>query len=369
MKRYGKKLLSLLGVVALLVCVTPAGLAHSGGTDSHGGHYGPDGYHYHHGYGAHQHPGGYCPYTDVFPTGVKLSAEKTVLGMGEKVDITATVSPSNACSKSVSWSSSDSSVVRVSSGKLTAVGFGTVTITATTFNDKKASIQITVKEVTADSITLTGVEGPEKTIYIHDTLELGAVLTPENVDRSELTWTSSDETVATVVGGLVTALDSGITTITATTTNGLTAQMELTVEEIIARKIEIKAPDQITIGETVQLSSVITPANTTYQAVRWQSSNTSVAEVTGEGLLTAKGVGQVTIQAIQKDVRAEVTFDIQHIPVTHVEIFAGGGFEGTLPEGETTRFTTGVQPANATYPQITWTSSDPGMPPWTTRAL
>lgn len=361
MKKYGKGILFILTVALLLACMAPASLAHSGRTDSQGGHNSPTGYHYHHGYGPHQHPGGYCPYTDVFPRGVKLSAEKTVLGMGEKAEITAAVSPSNACSKSVSWSSSDTSVVRVSSGRITAVGYGTATITATTFNDKTTSVRITVQEITADSITLTGIEGGAKTIYIGDSLKLGAVLTPAKVDRPEITWTSSNPAVASVEGGLITARSSGTATITAATTNGLTTQVELTVEEIVAQKIEIKAPEEITIGETVQLETVITPANTTYQDVRWQSSDPAVAEITDEGFLTARGVGQVTVRAVQKDVRAEITFDIRHIPVTEVAILSAGGFEGTLPQGETTRFTASIQPAGATYPAVTWTSSDPGI--------
>ncbi len=53
-----KKLLVL--VLALLLSLPV--LAHSGGTDSNGGHNGPGGYHYHHGYPAHQHEGGECPY-------------------------------------------------------------------------------------------------------------------------------------------------------------------------------------------------------------------------------------------------------------------------------------------------------------------
>ncbi len=367
MKRRANKLLAVSVAIVFLVLIAPSGFAHSGRTDASGGHRdtrnasGLGSYHYHHGYSAHLHPGGYCPYTDVFPTGVRLSTEKTTLGMDEKAEIVAAVSPSNACSTSVSWSSSDSSVVRVSGGRITAVGFGTATVTATTFNDKRASIKITVHEITADSITLTGVDESTQTLYINDTMKMGVVLTPENVDRPEITWASSDEHVASVEDGLITALGAGAATITATTTNGLTAQVALTVEEIIAQKIEIEAPEEITIGDSVQLEAVITPDNTTYRDVHWQSSDTAVAEITKDGLLTAKGVGKVTVQAIQKDVQTNLTIDIQHIPVTKVSILAAGGFEGTLSDGETVQFSTDVWPSDATYPQITWTSSDPAV--------
>jgi len=48
--------------VLILFSVAAFALAHSGGTDSEGGHNSPDGYHYHHGYPPHQHPNGECPY-------------------------------------------------------------------------------------------------------------------------------------------------------------------------------------------------------------------------------------------------------------------------------------------------------------------
>lgn len=60
-----KKLLYFL--ITVIICTIPLSIisfAHSGKTDSNGGHYdrGTGEYHYHHGYPAHQHPNGECPY-------------------------------------------------------------------------------------------------------------------------------------------------------------------------------------------------------------------------------------------------------------------------------------------------------------------
>lgn len=59
-----KKILALLSVLMIVFSLSVTSLAHSGGTDSKGGHYNRSTgeYHYHHGYSAHQHPGGVCPY-------------------------------------------------------------------------------------------------------------------------------------------------------------------------------------------------------------------------------------------------------------------------------------------------------------------
>lgn len=57
-----KNLIKILIIVLFIITISPLSLAHRGRTDSNGGHYSSSGYHYHHGYSAHQHPNGICPY-------------------------------------------------------------------------------------------------------------------------------------------------------------------------------------------------------------------------------------------------------------------------------------------------------------------
>ena len=151
-----KALISLLVALCLVVTVS----AHSGRTDSNGGHKdnknvsGLGSYHYHcGGYPAHLHTGGYCPYRDIFPTAVTVSAEKTKLIVGEKTTLTGNVSPSDACSKNVKWESSNTKVVSVKNGVATAVGTGTATITGTTFNGETDQITIEVEEKPTEAPT------------------------------------------------------------------------------------------------------------------------------------------------------------------------------------------------------------------------
>lgn len=89
-----KQLLIICFSVLLAICCTTTIFAHSGRTDSSGWHKdnknksGLGSYHYHcGGYPAHLHSGGYCPYTDVFPSSVSITVGKKVLGIGEKTDI------------------------------------------------------------------------------------------------------------------------------------------------------------------------------------------------------------------------------------------------------------------------------------------
>jgi len=163
MKTIFKRFLAILCVVTFVIASSSTAYAHSGRTDSSGGHKdnknksGLGSYHYHcGGYPAHLHDGGYCPYTDVFPSSVTIKTAKTTLGIGETVSIDAYVSPSNACNTNVTMYSSDPSIVALRNGELQAVNYGTAIITAESFNGKKTTVKITVKEI--ESVGVVGVK-------------------------------------------------------------------------------------------------------------------------------------------------------------------------------------------------------------------
>lgn len=258
----------------------------------------------------------------------------------------------------MTWKSSDENVARVSNGTIKAVGYGTATITATSFNGKAGSVRITVKEITAESVTLSGIDEGANTVPIGESKQISAKILPENVDNKTITWTSSDNAVATVKDGRIQGVAAGTAIITAAASNGVSAQVEISVQEIVAEKIEIEGPDEVVIGDEAQLQAIVSPSNTTYPEVIWTSSDANIAEVSPEGMLTTVGVGEVTISATQKDVQAEITVRVKSIPVEKIEITTDGEFDGALTEEETTQLTATVSPANATYPDITWATSD-----------
>ena len=127
---------------------------------------------------------------------------------------------------------------------------------------------------------------------------------PSNANQNlGITWTSSNTSVATVSNGVVTAKSvAGSTTITATGYNGITATCNVTVNDIKVTSVTVNPSSQeLTIGDTADLSAVVKPDNASNKAVTWSTSKSTVATVSSTGTVTAIGVGTATITATAKD--------------------------------------------------------------------
>ena len=158
---------------------------------------------------------------------VTLSEEEVTLEVGGSTTITATVLPEGTTAEVV-WTSSDNEVATVEDGVIYAVGTGTATITV------KAGLKTakcTVK-VTETSVTSIELDRKNLTLTVGNTETLVATVDPEKA-ASSVIWESSNEDVATVVGGVVTAVNPGSATITAMA-GDKSATCEVTVEASIA---------------------------------------------------------------------------------------------------------------------------------------
>ena len=160
--------------------------------------------------------------TNVPVTGVTLSQTELSLTEGNTAQLTATVKPDDATNKNVTWSSDDTSVATVdATGQVTAVSAGTATITVTTVDGGyKDTCQVTE---TAALVPVSGVTLNKDSLAlgVGDTETLTATVAPANATNQNVTWASSDPSVATVdAAGKVTAVAPGTATITATTVDG-----------------------------------------------------------------------------------------------------------------------------------------------------
>ncbi len=283
-------------------------------------------------------------------TSIKLSQTSATLTVGESVQLTAAVSPDNATDKTVIWSSSNTSVATVSNGKVTAVAVGEATTTAQCGN-VKAECTITVKATEVTSIKLNQ---NSATMYAGETLQLTATVSPENATNKNVTWISSNTSVATVTNGKVTAVAVGTATITAQCGN-VKAECTITVKAAEVTSIKLNQTSAtLYASETIQLTATVSPDNATDKTVTWSSSNTSVATVSN-GKVTAIAVGKAIITAQCGNVKAECTITVKATEVTSIAL---NRTSVTLSAGETVQLTATVSPDNATNKTVTWSSSN-----------
>ena len=257
--------------------------------------------------------GGRVASCDVYVNPIRVSRidlNKTAifLQIGGTDPITATVLPANATNRNVTWTTSNATVATVSAtGVVTAVGWGNATITATTQDGSfRAICQVTVDKVLVASISLNQTTF---TGYLTGTLALEATILPVGATVKTVTWTSSDEDVATVSSaGLVTIVSksNGATAsirAAATDNPGIWAECLVTVSGVAVDGLEL---DENTFenftGETLQLAATITPSTATLKTVIWTTSDATVATVSNTGLVTLVGSsGSAVIKATSLD--------------------------------------------------------------------
>ena len=243
------------------------------------------------------------------------------------VQLTATVLPSNATSKTVTWTSKNEQVVKVdSTGKVTIIGAGETTIEAQA-GEKTFAVQVKIEAqpqqpqqpqvvpvqsitVTPASITAKVGEGP---------VQLTATVLPSNATSRTVTWISKNEQVVTVdSNGKVTIIGAGETTIEAKA-GEKTFAVQVKIEaqpqqpqqpQVVPVQSVTVTPASITakVGEgPVQLTAAVLPSNATSRTVTWISKNEQVVTVDSNGKVTIIGAGETTIEAKA----GEKTFTVQ----------------------------------------------------------
>ena len=228
----------------------------------------------------------------------KISLDKSQINLAEKNfdQLTATVSPSNATNKNVSWTSNNTNIATVSStGLVYGVGAGTTTITckAADGSGVSATCKVTVtKEPTSISLPAEMLVGVGETVTLPYTLE------PENASTS-ITWVSGNRSIATVSSsGEVTGVAEGTTKITATTANGKSASCKVTVSKDLVRPTKFTLPFScnVEVGYSTKMRYTLEPENAT-TTITWKSSDTSIATVSSDGIVKGLKQGSAKITA------------------------------------------------------------------------
>lgn len=304
-------------------------------------------------------------------TKISLSASTLLTKVGCTEKITATVTPTNADNRAVTWSSSAPTVASVDqSGNIIAksVGNATITVKAKDGSGVTATCWVNVTDIKVTGITLN-----KTTLNIKTgaTEQLTAKVQPTDATNSKVTWSSNEPTVAEVdQTGMITAKKEGsaVITVTAQDGSGKTATCKVNVTDIKVSGITLSASTLAMQTEDVKQLSVtnITPANATNKALKWESNNTWVATVDESGNVTAKNPGEATITVTAADnggaqATCKVTVTERTAPVIKVTQIQLSQTRASLNEGKELQLTATVLPANATNQSLTWSSSVEGV--------
>ena len=218
-------------------------------------------------------------------------------------------------------------------------------------------------------------------LIVGETVQLNCTLEPADATYQNVVWTSSDETVATVVDGKVEALSErglGYAIVTAAPVgmfsgSGVQSTIKVKVAAHLQQASEITlSTDQTEVyeGETTTISFSLEPEATTYRTLEWISSDNNVATVDSKGVVTGVSTGGgiskvVTITGKAMDgsgVSASIDITVKRIVQPQSvsidqAVSADNGYAFALNEqGTTLSFTT--VPAESTLSQLQWTSSD-----------
>ena len=255
-----------------------------------------------------------------------ISNAPETLALGTSADLTAAYALEGGVvltnpEKAVTWTSSDTKVLYVSpGGKVTAVGGGSATVTASVGGASVAkTITVTAAEEPKDTVTSITLNKYSLTLYVGEMGEqLAATILPEGSTAS-VVWQSSNPNVATVTEkGLVQAVTPGTSVITATAGGRHVS----CIVSVLAARVRVtgvsfaESKHEIPMGGTATLTATITPADATVKTLVWTSDDPGIASVSRTGIVTAVSVGTTKIHATSVDGNhsAEVTVTVTAAP-------------------------------------------------------
>ena len=243
-------------------------------------------------------------------TGIAISKSAISIVKGQTEKLEATITPDNATVKNVTWTSSNPDIAYVSSdGTVSARSIGTATITCTLV-DNEAKTAICIVNVVPTSVEALTLNKTAVKLLLGKTEQLTPTITPADATNKNVTWTTSDASIATVSSsGLVKAIGKGTAVITCTSDDDATkvATCTVSVDMIGVTRISLNYTN-LTVEENdgEWLEYTVFPSNASDRSVVWESSDTTVATVErglvhpqlhGECVITCRSVSNPEVYA------------------------------------------------------------------------
>ncbi len=292
-------------------------------------------------------------------SGVNITSPTVSIVVGDASPVEATVLPANATNQSVTWSSSDSLVATIdANGVITGVSVGTANIIVeTTEGEFKDTVVVTVTPILVTGVTLNT---NAVTVGENSSARVLAMVVPSEATNQAVTWTTSDTTVATVdSNGVITGVLVGTADIIVTTTEGeFKDTVVVTITPILVTGVTLNT-NTVTVGEnsSARVLAMVVPSDAADTSVSWTTSDTTVATVDSNGVITGVSVGtaDIIVTTTEGEFKDTVVVTITPILVTGVTLEDG---VITVVRNATVRVMATVVPSEATNQAVTWTTSD-----------
>ena len=281
-----------------------------------------------------------------------------VLPVKKSVTPTAYVEPKDATNRKVVVTSENEEVVKVrSEGALYGVAAGETVVTFA--NELNPEVNTKLRVLVVEPVKRIGLSMEKKRVAVGGQAQIAAEITPAEATMPALVWRSENENLATVdENGVISGVKRGDVRITATAADGSGVRASISVnvaqdaQEIILKESDVN----VDIGRSVVLKATVHPKNTDDKTVIWTSMDESIAKVNREGRVTGVALGDCEIVCVSRtngEVKATATVHVKQ-PVTKITFSEGT----SVWAGEDGKVTWTVEPANASNPEVTLSSSN-----------
>ncbi len=287
------------------------------------------------------------------PEAITLDRSELELETGASAKLVAEVTPGDAEYELV-WESSDESVAIVAGGTVAAIAPGSTIVTATIAGSElSASCSVTVYR--SEGTILLDITKAElargKSVTVHATASAGS---------GDITWSSSDDKIATVDDGVITAVSSGRATITARTESGAEATVRVRVTNpVTAIELTPESTEKLSVGDSLYIRAKVIPEDADHKELVWSSSDKDVAEVNDAGIVTALSEGRTQIEAASiygKKCTDGIVLQVSYVEPEYIVITNS---VQELYTGDQIAAAVSFYPANITDKSLEWSSSSP----------
>ena len=272
-------------------------------------------------------------------------------------DLRVKVQPNALKNKKVTITADDGEVVRAKGNRITGLKPGETVLTIASEADPSVTLRYRI--VVVKPLTRIALKASAKSVAAGGTVELTPSFVPEDATRKQVTWTSSDERIATVdANGTVTGLKKGNVRITAAAADGskvranINVQVTQSAEEIRLDRTELT----VDVGRNAVLKATVLPKETNNKKVVWSTSDPGVATVNAGGRVTGVALGDCEITCASEEAGTVLAKAVVHVqqPVKKIAFREAPA----VYNGESAQLAWTVEPAGASNQKLSFRSSN-----------